>query len=72
MDSSANILEGSEPEAAFAAANKISQRTSARYRNQPNGMPWFEWGGRVYIPIEPAREWLKARIRRPNPRRKAA
>jgi hypothetical protein len=55
----------------FCKQTDISPRTSHRYRNQPNGLPYMEWGGRIYIPIEPAREWFRARVKRPNQRRKA-
>jgi hypothetical protein len=62
-----NVLEGFIPDEDFAAAGKISPRTLRRYRNQPDGMPFLEWGGRVYIPVEAAREWIRNRIRHPNP-----
>jgi hypothetical protein len=73
MDNTASILSGAAPEAKFASDNGISQRTVARYRNQTDGLPYFEFGGRVFIPIEEARAWLQARVKRPNPsRRKVA
>lgn len=72
MDNTASILAGSAPEAKFAADNDISQRTVARYRNQPDGLPYFEFGGKIYIPLGEARTWLAAKVKRPNPRRKAA
>jgi hypothetical protein len=76
MDNAAgapSILEGYQHEAVFASANKISQRTVARYRNEADGLPFVEFGGRVFIPIAEAKAWLQARVKRPNPsRRKAA
>jgi hypothetical protein len=67
-----SILDGSQPEKEFAQANNASQRTIARYRNQPDGLPYFEWCGRIYIPVEEARRWLESRVHRPNRRRVAA
>jgi hypothetical protein len=37
-----------------------------------NGLPFVEFGGRIYIPIEEARDWLRNRIKRPNRRRQVA
>jgi hypothetical protein len=68
----ANILAGFVPEPVFAEQAKISLRTSARYRTQPDGLPYMMFGGRVYIPLAEAREWLIGRVRRPNQRRRAA
>jgi hypothetical protein len=65
------ILAGYVPEGEFAKSNGIGRRTVWRYRNQPNGLPSVEFGGRIYIPIEESREWLRARIKRPNQRRRA-
>ena len=56
-------------EAKFAEANGIHQRTAARYRNEPDGLPFVEFGGRIYIHLPRAREWLEARVRHLNPRR---
>jgi hypothetical protein len=66
------VLDGYTPEPEWAAGAGISQRTSARYRNQINGLPFMEFGGRIYIPNDLAREWLRARIQHLNPRRRAA
>jgi hypothetical protein len=67
----ASILTGCVKESVFCEKNgPISRRTGARYRNQPDGLPYIMWGGEVWIPIYEGREWLKRRIRRPNPRRK--
>jgi len=67
-----DILDGYVPEDEFALAAKASRRTIYRYRNQPNGLPYLEWCGRIYIPLEEARRWLESRVHRPNRRRVAA
>jgi hypothetical protein len=64
----AGILDGYVTEEKFAADNKVSKRTVAEYRKRPDGLPFTMWGGKVYIPIEKAREYLSGQIRRPNPR----
>ena len=66
------ILDGYVPEPEFCLKNHISSRTAARLRRQADGLPYTVWGGKVYIPIDEARAWLAARIKRPNPRRRAA
>lgn len=71
MSEVCSILDGYDPEPVFAAGAHISTRTTARYRNQPNGLPYVEFGGRIYIPREEARDWLRSRIKRPNQRRTA-
>ncbi len=67
-----SILADYVEESEFARANKISQRTSQRYRNQPNGLPYIEWGGKIYIHVAGAREAIFARIKRRNPTRRTA
>jgi hypothetical protein len=67
----ADILAGYAEQDEFAKANRISSRTVARYRNQPNGLPWVEFGGKVRIPLDLGKDWLRSRIRNPNQRRKA-
>jgi hypothetical protein len=70
MSQSISILDGYALEEEFAAANNINPRTVARYRNQPNGLPYVKWGGRVFINVDGARQWLAKRtIRRNQPRR---
>jgi hypothetical protein len=66
-----SILDEYEPESDFAAAHNITQRTVARYRREADGLPFVEFGGRIYIHIPGAREWIAARVRHPNPRRAA-
>jgi hypothetical protein len=65
----ADIRAGYAPEDEFAKSNGLGRRTVYRYRNQPHGLPWLTFGGRVYIPIAEASDWLKNQVRRPNQRR---
>jgi hypothetical protein len=50
----------------WAAEHDIHKRTAARYRQQVNGLPYLEFGGRIYIPRKEGDEWIRSRIRRPN------
>jgi hypothetical protein len=50
----------------WAAKRSISQRTVARYRQLPNGLPFLVFGGRIYIPNREGDEWIRSMIRRPN------
>ena len=72
MSDTHSILGGFATEAEFAKANDIHPRTLARYRNQPNGMPHIRWGGKIYIDVAGAREWLHKRVVRRNPGRRVA
>lgn len=72
MEANQSLLDGYVTEPTFAAGANISQRTCARYRNQPDGLPYVEFGGRIYIPIAEARAWLERKIKRPNQRRRVA
>lgn len=71
MSETISILEGYASEEDFAAANDINPRTIARYRNQPDGLPYVKWAGRVYIDVDGAREWLAKRAIRRNQLRRA-
>jgi hypothetical protein len=53
-------------EAEWSARHNISQRTTARYRQLPNGLPFLVFGGRIYIPNREGDDWIRSRIRRPN------
>jgi hypothetical protein len=64
------LLDGYQFEGDFAVENHIERRTSARYRHEPDGMPFVEFGGKIYIHIEGAKKWLLRRQKRPNPRRR--
>ncbi len=45
------ILAGLMPEQEFANQIKVTTRTVKRMRRrQPDGLPWVEIGGRIYIP----------------------
>jgi hypothetical protein len=62
------LLEGYIAEDNLAAEpGSPSKRTLARYRAEADGLPYMMFRGRVYIPIDEGRAWLKRRIRRPNP-----
>lgn len=64
--SEAKILEGFISEAAFAAEVGKSIKTTRRWRNRPNGLPFAKAGQDVLIPIREAREWFEAQIQFPN------
>ncbi len=66
-----DILAGYVEQHEFARIHHITARTVARYRDRVDGMPWVQFGGRIYIPVCEAGEWLKSQVRRPNKRRAA-
>jgi hypothetical protein len=46
----------------------FSRKTCQRYRNEPDGLPYLEWAGEIWIgPMPAAREWLMRRVKRRNP-----
>jgi hypothetical protein len=57
---------------AFAEEVKRAPRTVIRWMDEPNGLPFTKLGNRRLIHIPSARDWMLARIRRPNPRRRNA
>jgi hypothetical protein len=66
------FLEGFVEQREFASTVDLCIKTIQRYRQQPDGLPFLEFGGRIYIgPADEARAWLLRRVRRPNPRRSA-
>jgi hypothetical protein len=69
VEKPSRILDGAVEESQFAADNDTTTRTLARYRNEPDGLPYFVWSGRVYYDVQAAREWLRSRMKRRNPRR---
>ena len=71
MSEAISILDGYVPEEDFAAAHDVNPRTVARYRNQPDGLPYVKWGGRVFIDVNGARKWLAKKTIRRNQRRRA-
>jgi hypothetical protein len=54
---------------AFAHKIKRHHRTVLRWMREPDGLPYTRLGKTPIIHIPTAREWLLARMRRPNPRR---
>jgi hypothetical protein len=72
MEISDGVLVGYREQTQWAADAKVTPRTVDRYRAMPDGLPYVKFGGRIYIPIEESREWLRARIQRPNQRRRTA
>jgi hypothetical protein len=71
-DSRADILGDYVEQHEFARIHHITARTVARYRNRADGLPWLQLGGRIYIPLREAGDWLKGQVRHPNKRRSAA
>jgi hypothetical protein len=70
-----DFLSNYEKETDWAEGHGISQRTAARYRALPNGLPFLFFGGYVWIPKREGREWIASRIKRrrtPRQRRQAA
>ena len=65
-----SILEGYMPRAKWAEAAGISDRTAARYENQPDGLPTLDFGGRKYVHVERSKGWIERREKQANPRRK--
>lgn len=61
-----NLLDDYALEDDCAKAWGVDRRTIARYRNEPNGLPFMKLGGRVYIHLPGAREWVKRRTIRRN------
>lgn len=64
-----DLLSDCFTEDELAAEANISKRTIARYRNQPDGLPYFRLGARVYIRRADWSAFLERRIIRPNPTR---
>lgn len=49
----------------------LTPRTVSRYMNEPDGLAWFEMGGRKYSTVSSLRDFIKRREHRPNPRRQS-
>jgi hypothetical protein len=58
------ILDGYQSQDDFARDHHITGRTVGRYRRK--GLPWIAWGGRVLIPLDAARDWLRGQIKYPK------
>src|SRR5262245_37937788 len=48
----------------------LSRRTVSRFRNRPDGLEYFDVGGRSVSTLGQVRTFVRRRERRPNPRRK--
>jgi hypothetical protein len=59
-----SILDGCVFEDDFARDHNLNRRTVWRYRKEQDGLPYVMFGGKVWIPIEEAKQWLHRRIRR--------
>jgi hypothetical protein len=69
MQPNGSILDGYIPQEQFAKDLGVNVRTIDRYRAQPNGLPYVKFTGKIFIPLDIAREWLLSRVKRPNQRR---
>jgi hypothetical protein len=67
----ADLLDGLiwRPDAAKQA--HVTERTLARYENEPDGLPFILWGGRKYYRVEVFRKFILSRECKRNPRRAA-
>ena len=68
--SSQNILDDYVLQSKFAVDHDVSEHTVARYRAEPDGLAYAVFGGKVYIHVPSAREWMAKRIRRRSPLRR--
>ena len=64
-----DILADYQLQADFAAELGVSEHTVARYRSEPDGLPYAVFGGRIHIHIPGAKAWMAKRIRRRAPLR---
>jgi hypothetical protein len=48
---------------------KKHPKTVRRWTEQPDGLPYLKLGRDIFIHKPTARDWLRSRIRHPNPRR---
>jgi hypothetical protein len=64
------FLEEFQLEAEWSAEHDVNPRTTARYRQLPDGLPFLQFGGRVYIPRKAAEDWIHARVQWPNRRQR--
>ena len=69
MTDKPDLLADYELEDTFAARYSVTVRTSARYRK--NGLPYMLFGGKVYIHLPGAAEWMAKRTLKLNQRRVA-
>jgi hypothetical protein len=64
------FLEEYQLAADWAVEHDVHQRTVDRYRQQPDGLPFLEFGGKIYIPRKAAEDWIRARVQWPNRRQR--
>ncbi|RVC75829.1 MAG: hypothetical protein EOS58_06325 [Mesorhizobium sp.] len=72
MNATEVLLDEYVDRASLARALHCSERTVARYENQPNGLPNLVLAGRKLYRLRSVREWLERRENKPNPSRNAA
>jgi hypothetical protein len=70
-EQSESLLAGFVDRETLAEMLRCSPRTLARYEALPDGLPFMTLAGRRLYRLSAVREWLAARERRPNPRRRA-
>lgn len=66
-----SLLSGYLTRCELAYELRCSQRTIARYEQQPNGLPYMIVAGRRFYEIKAVRDWLRNRTVHPNPTRRA-
>ncbi len=65
-----SLLDDYLPRRELAAQLGVSARTLSRYESAPDGLPSTTIGGAKFYRLEAVREWLAARERCANPRRR--
>ena len=53
---------------ALAAEAGVTPRSTARWRNMPDGIPYIKIGRRIFYNIDSTRRWIASRERQRNPR----
>lgn len=53
-----------------AKAVGVSAKTLRRYRDAPDGLATFMWGGKEYVRLQTLRDYLAGLERQRNPRRR--
>jgi hypothetical protein len=64
------FLEEFQLEAEWSVEHDVNPRTTARYRQLPDGLPYLEFGGKIYIPRKAAEDWIRGRVQWPNRRQR--
>jgi hypothetical protein len=67
-----NPLDGYVDRDTLAAMFDVTPRTITRWAGQPDGLPHAIIGIRTLYPLDKVRAWVEARVKHPNPRRRAA